>query len=167
MMRPVPLLGQALAYAAFAACVGALSVAPGYSPVGAQDAVIKLSFAHAGQRKVECRPRSPEEIAALPPNMRRPLDCPRERLPVTVRLELDGQALFERTLSPAGLWHDGAAHVYQRFPVRAGHYRLTVRLRDSARRDGFDQERTFDLAIAAGQNVVVDFQPQKGGFILR
>lgn len=167
MARPLPLLGQGLAYAAFAAVVGALSIVPSWSPLHEDEAVIKLSFAHTGQRKVECRTLRPEEIAALPPNMRRPQDCPRERLPVTVELDLDGRALYARTLRPSGLWKDGASHVYQRFAVRAGRYRLALRLRDSARRDGFDHERRFDMDIAAGQNVVIDFQPQKGGFILR
>lgn len=167
MVRPLPLLGQGLAYAAFAVVVGVLSIAPPWSVLPNDAAVIKLSFAHTGQRKIECRVLRPEEIAALPPNMRRPQDCPRERLPVTVELDLDGQSRCAQTLRPSGLWKDGASHVYQRFPVRAGHYRLTLRLRDSARREGFDHERQFDIDIAAGQNVVIDFVPQKGGFILR
>ena len=35
----------------------------------------------------------PEELAKLAPNMRTPMDCPRERSPVRVRLELDGVLL--------------------------------------------------------------------------
>lgn len=167
MVKPVALLAQGLAYAAFAAVVGLLSFAPSWSPLQEGHAVIKLSFAHTGQRKVECRVLRQDEIAALPPNMRRPSDCPRERLPVAVELELDGRTLFSRTLRPSGMWQDGASHVYQRFPVRAGHYRLAVRLRDSARSEGYDHQRRFDLDIVPGQNVVIDFQPQKGGFILR
>ncbi len=161
------LAGQTLAYLAFAAAVGALSIAPAYSPLGENDAMLRLSFAHAGARKVECRPRPPEEIAALPPNMRQSLDCPRERRPVHVQLEVNGRLLYDRPLPPSGLWHDGASHAYERFRLPAGRYRLTARLRDSAREAGFDHERDFELDIAAGQNVVVDFKTALGGFILR
>lgn len=167
MIKPWSLLGQGLAYAAFAVVVGALSIAPSWSPLSEGHGVIKLSFAHAGQRKVECRTLRQEEIAALPPNMRRPQDCPRERLPVTVQLDLDGHAAYARTLRPSGFWKDGASHAYERFPVRAGHHRLTLRLRDSDRPEGFDHERTFDVEVAAGQIIVIDFVLQRGGFILR
>jgi hypothetical protein len=167
MVKPLPLLGQGLAYAAFAAIVGVLSIEPSWSPLHEDEAVIRLSLAHTGQRKADCRVLRPEEIAALPPNMRRPQDCPRERLPVTVQLDIDGHTLYAQTLRPSGFWKDGASHVYQRFPVRAGHHRLTARLRDSAHQEGFEYERHFDIDIAAGQNVVIDFLPQQGGFILR
>ncbi len=167
MIRPLPWFGQALAYAGFAVTVGVLSVAPSWSPVGEDQALIKLSFTHAGQRKVECRILRPEEIAALPPNMRRPQDCPRERLPVFVELSLDDRTLFAEMLQPSGIWQDGASNVYRRIPLPAGQHRLTARLRDSARSSGFDSERTFELDIAAGQNIVIDYQPQRGGFILR
>jgi hypothetical protein len=81
-------VGQAVAYAAFLALLGFFATAPAYSPIDPNAAMIKLSFIHVGQRKVECRKMSPEEIARLPPNMRLTLDCPRERLPVLVVLEL-------------------------------------------------------------------------------
>ena len=74
--------GQMAAYAAFIALLGYFATAPAYRPVDPEAAMIKLSFIHVGQRKVECRKMSPEEIALLPPNMRLTLDCPRERLPV-------------------------------------------------------------------------------------
>lgn len=167
MRRPWPLLGQALAYTGFAVVVGVLSVAPSWSPLEPGEALIKLSFSHAGQRKVECRVLRPEEIAALPPNMRRPQDCPRERQPVLVELDLNGHGLFAQALPPSGFWNDGASNIYRRIPVHAGQFRLTARLRDSARDHGFDYERHFDLAIVAGQSVIIDFQPQRGGFFLR
>ena len=65
-------------------------------------ALLKLSFTHAGQLVQECRRRTPEELAKLPPNMRAPLDCARERSPVTCELALDGQLLAQR-IAPSGL----------------------------------------------------------------
>ena len=50
---------------------------PGLHPLPTRRALIKLSLTH-GARKEECRRRTPEELAKLPPNMRRPWSA-RER----------------------------------------------------------------------------------------
>jgi hypothetical protein len=165
MIRPRRILGQALAYLLFAAPLGVFSAAPSYTYLEPDKALIKLSFSHAAQRKGECRRLSREEIAALPPNMRRTEDCPRERLPVVVELVLDGRVVAHDVLPPAGLRRDGASAVYRRFPVAAGRHRLLARLRDSNRAEGFDYEQAAEVELAPGQNFVVDFRAEAGGFI--
>ena len=40
-------------------------------------AMVSVSFSHAGQRIQECRILTQEELNKLPPNMRKPEDCPR------------------------------------------------------------------------------------------
>ena len=166
-MRPLPLLGQAAAYVLFAAFLGIFSAAPSITYLEADRAVIKLSFSHAGDRIGPCRRLTQEEIAALPANMRRSEDCPRERLPLLVELELDGALATRRLLPPVGLRRDGASAVYQRFQVAAGKHRIVARLRDSARSEGFDYEREAAVELASGQNFVVDFQAESGGFIFK
>ena len=158
-------LGQAVAYAAFVALLGFFATAPVYSPIDPDAAMIKLSFIHVGQRKVECRKMSPEEIARLPPNMRLTLDCPRERLPVIVELELDGKQLLHRELAASGLSHDRASSIYQKFAVPPGRHRITARLRDSARTEGFDYTGSTEVELKPRQNFVVDFHAEAGGFI--
>lgn len=164
-MGPLPLLGQAAAYILFVAFLGVFSVAPSYTYLEADLAVIKLSFSHAGDRVGPCRRLSPEEIAALPANMRRSEDCPRGRLPLLVELEIDGEIATRRLLPPIGLQGDGASSVFQRFQVAAGKHRIVARLRDSARSEGFDYEREIEVELAPGQNFVVDFRAESGGFI--
>jgi hypothetical protein len=161
---PVRYAGQALAYAAFAALLGFFATAPAYDPVDPGMAMVKLSFIHVGQRKGECRRLSPEELAQLPPNMRQPLDCPRERLPVTVEIDLDGRLLLRREIPASGLAHDRASSVYRKFTVAPGRHRLAARLRDSARAEGFDYERAADIELKPRQNFVVDFRAEAGGF---
>ena len=84
------------------------------------------------------RDRRPDEpgpgkrIAELAPNMRRVEQCERERLPLTVRLEMDGELLAEIEAPPSGLWNDGAASVYERFAVEPGRHNITAKLRRSA-----------------------------------
>ena len=156
--------GQAVAYAAFIALLGYFATAPVYNPVDPEAAMIKLSFIHVGQRKVECRKMSPEEIALLPPNMRLTLDCPRERLPVLVELELDGKLLSRHVLVASGLSRDRASSIYHKFVVPAGRHRVTARLRDSARTEGFDYTRSDENELKPRQNLVEDFQAESGGF---
>jgi hypothetical protein len=124
--------GQALAYGLFVGIVGYFSSAPAYVHLDPELALIKLSFSHAGQTRGECRRRTDEELARLAPNMRTPYDCPRERSPITVALELDGKPLYAAELPPTGFTRDGASTVYQRFPVAAGTHRLRARLKDNS-----------------------------------
>lgn len=76
---PLGLFAQAITYAWFAALIGVFASSPTYTYSDPNDAQIKLSFGHPGKRKVECRRRTREELAKLPPNMRTPQDCPRQR----------------------------------------------------------------------------------------
>jgi hypothetical protein len=145
--------------------VAALSDWPRYRQLDPQTAVIKLSFTHGSNRESECRRRTPEELAKLPPNMRKPLECPRRRGDVYVELDLDGATIYRAVLPPAGIWGDGPARVYQRFEVAAGSHALTVRMRDTPRRDGFDHVASGTVVLAADQNFVVDFG--RDGFVFR
>ena len=162
--RWLRIVGQTAAYAAFVALLAYFATAPAYSPVDPQAAMIKLSFVHVGQRKVACRKLSPAEIAQLPPNMRLTQDCPRERLPVLVELELDGKLLLRRELAASGLSRDRASSIYQKFVVAPGRHVVTARMRDSARTEGFDYVRHAEAELRPCQNFVVDFHAESGGF---
>ncbi len=48
--------------------------------------------------------------------------------------------------------------VYRRFPVKAGRHRIEVRMRDSARTQGFDYEGAFDVTLAPARHFVIDFR---------
>jgi hypothetical protein len=164
MDRVARYLAQIAAYGLFAGVVGYFSDTPAYVHHNPEKALIKLSFSHAGEHKGECRRRTPEELAALAPNMRRPFDCPRERVPLMVELVMDGELIYRGVLPPAGLAGDGASTVYQRFPVAPGRHRLIARLRDSRREQGFDHEHKQIVELRPRQNFVIDFRPQTGGF---
>lgn len=165
MKRMARYLGQGAVYLLFAAVLGYFSTEPSYRHHDPAKAMIKLSFTHGAKAKGECHRRSPEELAKLAPNMRRPVVCPRERMAVAIELTIDGQRLVSETLRPTGLSRDGPSYIYRRFVVEPGRHRLQVMLRDSARTSGFDYvaERTVDLAPA--QNLSIDFDSRNGGFV--
>lgn len=159
-------IGQVVAYVLFAVFVGVFSDTPAYYPLGPEEAAIKLSFTHAGERAQPCRTRSAEEIAKLPPNMRVAEDCPRERSPVRIELTLDGELVYRDALKPAGLKRDMASTAYRRFIVSAGEHTLALRLSD--RPDGeFNYAYEANVRLAPAQLLVIDFKPESGGFVLQ
>jgi hypothetical protein len=159
-------LAQAALYVPFMAIIGYFSTSPAYHHLAPDQALIRFSLSHAAQRKVECHERTPEELAKLAPNMRAPMDCPRERAAVTVELELDGQLMFSIVAPPSGLASDGASTVYRRLPVTAGTHHIVARLKDRAGGD-FNYVRDVDLELKPGRVLVIDFHPAKGGFEFR
>jgi hypothetical protein len=164
---PVAWIGQALLYGLFALVIGVFSRWPAYRHLGPDQALIKLSFNHQGKPVSECQRASAEELAKLPPNMRAPMRCPRERSPITVELDVDGQPALRHVAQPSGLSHDGASAVYHRMQVAAGTHQIAVRLKDDARRDGFGFTREASVSLQPAQILVIDFDPEKGGITLQ
>jgi quinol-cytochrome oxidoreductase complex cytochrome b subunit len=158
---------QAVAYAVFAVVVGVFSVWPRYRLIGENQAMVSLTFSHAGQRLQECRRLTQEELMKLPPNMRKPTDCPRERHPVDVTFSVDGDVLYRETTPPSGLWNDGESTVYKRLSLVEGKHELFIGMRDSGAGDAYDFERRSVMNLAAGQHVVVEFEQVSQEFVIR
>lgn len=166
-MAPMALLGQVLLYALFAAFIGVFSRWPSYQPLPPDHAMIKLSFSHHGKPVSECRQASAAELAKLPPNMRAPTLCPRERSPVKVELDIDGVSTYRHVAMPSGLSKDGASAVYHRLQVPVGSHRVAVRLNDDARKPGFTHVREAIVELKSAQIMVIDFDAEKGGITLQ
>lgn len=167
MARLLGYLGQAAVYLVTAVLLGVFSDSPAYRHFPQDRALVKLSLVHSAQRKEPCRRRTAEELAKLAPNMRKPMACSRERLPLWLEMRLDGRLLFGEALPPGGLSKDGPARIYRQFPVAPGRHRLSLGMRDSARTEGFDHRFDREIELRALQSLVIDFRPESGGFILR
>jgi len=165
MTRAMTWTGQVLLYGLFALIIGVFSSWPAYRPIGAGQAVVKVSFIHHAQRIAECRPYTSEELAKLAPNMRTPMKCQRERAPVTIEVDLDGATVYRHEAIPSGLSRDGASSVYQRLQVPAGQHRIAVRLRDKAGA-AFNHTREATVTLRPAQVLVIDFDEEKGGITL-
>jgi len=165
--KPARIGAQAALYAAFAAVVGYFSTQPPFSLLQPNEGLLRLSIFAPGKPRFECRQRTPEELAKMPPQMRAQVDCPRERSPVVVRVELDGVAVIDSSFAPAGLSRDGAAAGYRRLPVPAGRHELKVQVNDDVRSQGFTYERRESVLIIPGQIVLIDFNPERGGVLIR
>jgi len=165
--RPLAWLGQVALYGAFALAIGVFSHWPPYQHLAPDRALIKVSFHRQGKPVSECRQATPEELAKLPPNMRAPRVCPRERSPITVELDLDGKPTLHNVAPPSGLRRDGASAYYRRLDVPAGAHRLAIRVKDDVRSAGFDYVREQSVTLAPAQILVIDFDPDKGGITVQ
>ena len=160
--RPVRWVGQALLLGALALLVGVYATWPSVRQLAPGEAVVQLAFNYAAKPKIACRPLTPEQMLQLKPNMRRPVDCPRERWPVYVELERNGSIIYRGTHAPTGLWNDGPSSALERFVVPQGRQVLVVRLRDSGRQQGFDYERSITVDLVPQQNFVIEFRGGEG-----
>jgi hypothetical protein len=113
-------------------------------------------MAHLTERVEPCVQLSPEEIAALPPNMRAPEQCARARVHAVVQLLVDGEPLLDTTVRPVGLARGGRAYLQANWGLPAGDYILELRLRDTPRDEGFDTVQHFPLSLAAGESVLLN-----------
>ena len=158
---------QAVFYALFAWVIAYFASAPAYRYSSPEMASIKLSLVHTTERAKPCVKLTPEQIAELAANMRRAESCERERLPLAVELDVDGQTIVRATEMPAGLWNDGAASVYRRLEVPAGIHTIAVKIRDSARTDGWDFSGSTTADLRAGRYFTVTFKSETREFLFR
>ena len=167
MTRLLRLVAQLAFLTALFAVVAAFADWPVYRQIPPGSALVVLTFVHGGDRLAECRTRTAEEMARLPPNMRRAEVCPRGRRPVAVELEVDGRRIYSASLPPSGIAGDGPSRVYQRFVLPAGRHELAVGMRDTARTQGFDHAHRESVTLAPDQLLVIDYRGESDGFIVR
>lgn len=166
MKSALRIAAQLALYVPLMALIAYFSSQPRFSAIGENEALLRLSFIHAAERKEPCRTRSAEELAKLAPNMRAAQDCPRERAAVLVELDLDGVTVLRRELQPSGLKRDGNAALYYRLPLPAGKHVLAARLRDRPGTE-FNYQKSATVELAAGRVLLIDFVGAKGGFVFR
>ena len=161
------LLAEIVMYGVFIVFIGLMSDWPSYQLVDDNRAVISLVFSHAGNRLSECRTLSQDELNKLPPNMREPNDCPRERHPVRVELRSGASTLYRQTVQPSGFWADGKASIYQRIEVPSGMHEIFVGVNDSGGESNFDFVKSVTIDLTSGRNLVVQFDEQTQQILVR
>jgi hypothetical protein len=165
MLKASALIGQVILYGAFAAFVGYFATSPKYRQIPEDAALIKLSISHLGER--ECRQRTPEELAKLPPNMRAPLECPRARSDITLHVDIDGQPALRTVMRPTGIAKDGISTIYKRFEVKAGEHLVSVKMNDNVAKPGFGFVKEERVILKPAQVMVIDFNPDRGGLFFQ
>jgi len=160
--KPLRYLLQAFNYTIFMALIWYFATSPSIRILAEDEAVITIAFGHAGDLREPCRKLSYDELAKLPPNMRKPEDCPRERSPVVIEASLDGKTIYNKSLQPPGLFNDGGVNVYFSGKIPAGNHRVEIKMDDSVRKEGFNHTFEQDINIKPAQILLVNFDSQKG-----
>jgi ferredoxin/coenzyme F420-reducing hydrogenase delta subunit len=140
-----PLKGVALAGA-----IALVTWLPSDLPLGrplVEGSELVVSFKHAGQ------PRSASVLkddSNVLPHMRRPRTAERGRVPVRMKVSVDGQIISDRSYEPGGLFGDGASIAIAEFAVEPGSHTVSVELADSDSTDAtgyrFEEQLTFGRA---------------------
>ena len=157
-------IAQIVAYGFFMFFIAYLSSSPEWNHTQPEDAMVKVSIRHPGKILGQCRDLSVAEIKNLSPNMKVPQQCPRERSPVRLRIELNDEVLFEESARPSGLQKDGVSTFYARFVVPAGNHFIKALLRDDANNQDQGYRLEKHIEVKPRQVLVIDF---KDGFIFK
>lgn len=89
--------------------------------------LVRLSWRSVGARIEKCRVPSAEELAALPPHMRRKEICEGHLAPFALEVRLDGEPVVDREVHAAGAREDRPTYVFDEIPVAPGPHELDVR----------------------------------------
>jgi len=158
-------LGQGLIYFLFITFIGYFSSMPSYTNMPADQALIKLTFTHPGKRlKPFHDTRTKQELAKLSPQLRYAKHS-RERSPMSVKFEMDGQIVYQAEIQPRGLSRDLPSPVYQRFTVPAGKHHFRVRMSDDIHYKGFNYTGEKTIELTPLHTLVIDFDSIRKQFV--
>jgi len=163
--KPLSYLLQAINYSLFMGIIWYFASSPAVRLINEGEARLTIAFAHAGQLREPCRMLSQEELNKLAPNMRKLDDCPRERSPVLIEAEIDGESVYKAELAPPGLFGDGGVDVFYSTKIPAGEHRLSLRMNDSVRVEGFNHQFEEVVSIESSQILLIAFSSKQGFFV--
>lgn len=157
---------QAFNYILFMAMVWYFSVNPPYHQLDSEQAVVALAFSHVAELREPCRKLTQEELLKLAPNMRLPMECPRERSPITIALYLDDKLVTRQVIEAPGLHNDQGIDLFHRVKVASGDHRLLVWINDDVKVNGPTYKFEQTISLQPEQQLVVDFDAGSGGFFI-
>ncbi len=123
-----------------------------------------VSFSHGGAI-LEPRKLTKEELAKRLPHMRAQVNVTRERVPVRLRIQVDGQTVLDQSFQPKGLSKDGPSIAVARLPMTAGPHQVLVEMADTADREAWTKQWNETVSFETNRTRVVLFDT-KAGFSL-
>jgi hypothetical protein len=117
-------------------------------------AAFLISFMHITEKEHLCNNEEKAEhrkrFAKLRPHMRKTdaLCGSRNRVPLYVKMTLDGNLFIEKVVLPAGIRNDGATFLHKREIIDPGEHTVHIVMKDGREHDGknhYEFEKTFYL----------------------
>lgn len=161
--RRLPLASGILVAAIITAIVWLASDMAYKSPDLTQPMLV-VSFKHPGQIIDMGGKLSEEELQKLPRHMR-PQNAvtDRKRVPVRMKVYVDGKIHVERSYPPKGIWSDGNSVAIERLPVGEGLHKVRVEISDSVQSNEWNWIWERELQFENHSSRVVLFE-KVGGF---
>ena len=134
------------------------------------EAALKVAFKHIGRRIADCSEadlirtegeryrKLLKDTRQVQMNIAKLANCPRERYPVVVEIDLDGRNILKKAYSPTGFKKDMASYVYEEFLIEPGTHTLSARLYDRGLDGGpnYTLEEKVDIKPAEIKLIRVD-----------
>ena len=120
-----------------------------------------VSFSHGGAI-LEPRQLTKEELAKRLPHIRAQVNVTRERAPVRLRVQVDGQKVFDQLFQAKGLSKDGPSIAVARLPISAGPHQVRVEMADTADREAWTKQWSETVSFENHRIRVVLFDTKSG-----
>ncbi len=126
-------------------------------------AALRLLMAHGGQIKAPATAELEDLQTRLPPGVSAGQVLGGERYPVALRVEVDGQVLWEGEYEPSGLRNEGLSYAFEELTLAPGNHRVRVTMMDDGQtwRTVFEGEIPFD----AGRVWTLVWDDEAGRFV--
>lgn len=132
-----------------------------YRTPHSQQPELVVSFNHSGAL-IEARKLTKDELAKRLPHMRAQVNVTRERMPVRLRVQVDGQLVYDQSFQPKGLSKDGPSIAVVRLPQSPGSHQVRVELADTADTDLWTKQWNETVEFQENRNRVVLFDTKSG-----
>ena len=158
--------------------LSALTLLPGRLPYTEPDAdrsELVISFKLAGKVVEDAGDDEErrEEEEQLLPHMRRPRQIERRRLPIRMKVLVDGRTVVDRIYEPGGLFGDGSTIAMEKIVVDRGAHEIDIMIDDAEGGEGRESEEpdvekewSFasqkHISFSRGRRHVVLFEREKG-----
>ena len=143
MNGPLRTAGVVAATALMTLALVGLSRVP-WSAAPGEDGALRLAWQYRSQPVEKCRAATPEELAKLPPHMRRTTICERGLRPYVLEVAVDGGPAHVDTVRARGARADRPLGVFAQVPLVPGHHAVRVTF---APVDGGHEPLTLDTTV--------------------
>lgn len=142
----------------FVACLIALGSDLPYATETPENSSLVVSFRHPGQVSEVVKTLSKEELEDTPVHMRQAELRERRRMPVRIRVKVDGKTVLEKSFSPKGVWGDGPSVAVESITVPQGNHRVEIAVGDGSDEDEwqFTDEQSIHFTNTARRVLLFD-----------
>lgn len=131
-----------------------------YRPPQTIETELVVSFSHPGQYKKQTSPKGDQKD--LLPHMRGASQSQRTRVPVRMRLFVDGKKVLEKSYAPHGLFQDSASVAIEHLSLKPGKHQIRIQIGDSEKESRWNYTGEKVMEFKRLERRVVLFGKSKG-----